>query len=136
MTNHLMSLNSLDGNTMAMVNGQDYAGGVSAYDDDVFINHVLGFQDEFGWEYAYPFEQYALNLAANYYWPKNAPLSILNNPLVNGIITGQLYDPNTPYIWSSHIFFSRVYSLPNLFSMVSTPKVHVRNTSSNTLRLV
>jgi hypothetical protein len=30
---------------ISIVNGQDYAGGVSAYDDDIFINHVLSLQD-------------------------------------------------------------------------------------------
>jgi hypothetical protein len=32
-------------NYISIVNGQDYAGGVSAYDDDIFINHVLSLQD-------------------------------------------------------------------------------------------
>jgi hypothetical protein len=91
------------GDVTGIVRGQDYAGGVSAYDDDLFIKHVLSFQDEYGWEYDAPFVQYVLNLAANYNWPKNVPLPILGNPLVTGIITGQLYDPATPYIWTSEM---------------------------------
>lgn len=48
------------GDPLSAVRGQDYAGGVSAYDDDVYINHVLAFQDEYGWETNGPFTQYAL----------------------------------------------------------------------------
>ena len=86
-----------------MVNRQASAGGVSAYDDDVFINQVLGFQDEYGWEYDFPFSQYVSYLAANYYWPKNLPPPIRGNPPVNGIVAGQFYDTNTPYIMTSEM---------------------------------
>ena len=48
------------GATISAVRGKDYAGGVSAYDDDVYINHVLAFQEEYnGWETTNPFTQYA-----------------------------------------------------------------------------
>ncbi|MGK3747097.1 MAG: hypothetical protein ACI90V_013960 [Bacillariaceae sp.] len=92
-----------DGDMAAMVRGQDYAGGVSAYDDNVYINHILTFQDEYGWEYNDPLAEYAIDLAYSYYLPKNVPLPILGNPLVDGIIAGQLYDSATPYIWTSQM---------------------------------
>jgi hypothetical protein len=112
------------GDTISAVTGQDYAGGVSAYDDDVYINHVLGFQDEYGWEYNFPLIQYGYGLANNYYWPKNVPLPILGNPLVNGIVTGQLYDPATPYIWTSqmreHFPYTSLLTSQSIFHGIET----------------
>jgi len=87
-----------------LVNGQDQAGGVSAYNDDVFISQVLEFQKQYGHEYIDPVQIYAAEgLSVNYYWPKNIPLPILGNPNVSGMISGQLYDPNTPYIQTSQM---------------------------------
>ena len=138
-----------------LVNGQDQAGGVSAYNDDVFISQVLEFQKQYGHEYIKPVQIYAAEgLSVNYYWPKNIPLPILGksfhvgyvvrvdhsmlvicyyyrrrhlcyviltvflillssfvykhnhqkgNPNVSGMISGQLYDPNTPYIQTSQM---------------------------------
>merc|ERR1719157_313550 len=37
-----------------LVNGQDQAGGVSAYNDKVFISQVLEFQEQYGHEYIDP----------------------------------------------------------------------------------
>jgi hypothetical protein len=112
------------GDTISAVTGQDYAGGVSAYDDDVYINHVLAFQDEYGWEDNFPLIQYALGLSNNYYWPKNVPLPILGNPLVNGIVTGQLYDPATPYIWTSqmreHFPYTSLLTSQSIFHGIET----------------
>ena len=48
------------GDPLSAVRGQDYAGGVSAYDDDVYINHVLAIQDEYEWKTNDPSTQYAL----------------------------------------------------------------------------
>ena len=68
-----------------LVNGQDQAGGVSAYNDDVFIRQVLEFQEEYGHEYIQPVVIYAKDgLSVNYYWPKNIPLPILGKSLSVG----------------------------------------------------
>ena len=37
---------------------------------------------------------------SNYYWPKNIPLPIRGSPLISGIVSGQLYDSDTPYEWT------------------------------------
>ena len=74
------------GATISAVRGQDYAGWVSAYDNDVYINHILAFQDEYGWETNIPVEQYALNLANNYHWLKNIPPPILGNLMVLSLV--------------------------------------------------
>ena len=34
------------------------------------------------------------------FWPNDTPLSPIGNPSVSGIISGQMFDPNTPYIWT------------------------------------
>ena len=61
-----------------LVNGQDEAGGVSAYNDDKFITQVLAFQKDYGHEFMEPVETYARHgLSVNYYWPRNHPLPIL-----------------------------------------------------------
>ena len=50
------------------------------------------------------FSSYSISyLAANYYWPKNLPPPIRGNPPVNGIVAGQFYDTNTPYIMTSEM---------------------------------
>ena len=65
-----------------LVNGQDQAGGVSAYNDKVFISQVLEFQEQYGHEYIDPVVVYATDgLSVNYYWPKNIPLPILGKSL-------------------------------------------------------
>jgi hypothetical protein len=92
-----------NGDTTLLVRGQDYSGGVSAYNDDVFINHILAFQDEYGTEYIIPIQTYVRELSNNYYWPRNVPLPIRGSPNVNGIIAGQLYDKATPYTWTSEM---------------------------------
>jgi hypothetical protein len=112
----------------ALVNGQDYAGGVSAYDDDIFINRVLSFQDEYGWEYNVPFVVYAVDLASNYYWPENVPLPICGNPLVKGIVAGQLYDSLTPYNMTSemraHFPFTSLLTSQSIFHGIETSSKH------------
>jgi hypothetical protein len=92
-----------NGDVTSKVRGQDKSGGVSAYNDDVFINLVLAFQDEYGTEYIRPRLLYLSQLAINYYWPKNVPLPILGSPLIEGIVAGVLYDNATPYAWSSEM---------------------------------
>lgn len=89
------------GNSLQLVNGQDYAGSVSAYDDATFIRNVLRFKAEYGEGYLSPLFNYYSYLAANYYWPRNVPLPIRGNPLQTGIVAGQLYDPNTAYTSTS-----------------------------------
>ena len=36
--------------------------------------------------------------AGCYYWPNSTPLPPMGNAVLNGIVTGQMYDPATPYI--------------------------------------
>ena len=68
-----------------LVNGQDQAGGVSAYNDNVFISQVLEFQEQYGHEFIQPVQIYAVQgLSINYYWPKNIPLPILGKFLYVG----------------------------------------------------
>ena len=70
-----------------LVNGQDQAGGVSAYNDDVFISQVLEFQEEYGHEYFLPvFSYVTVGLSVNYYWPRNIPLPILGKFLCVGYV--------------------------------------------------
>jgi hypothetical protein len=91
------------GDATSMVRGQDFPGGISAYNDGVFINLGLAFQDQYGTEYISPMQSYVGILSNNYYWPKNVPLPILGSPLTEGIVAGVLYDSNTPYAWSSEM---------------------------------
>lgn len=51
-----------------LVTAQDVTGGVSAYNDKVFIKQVLGFQDEYGSENNWPMHEMISHLLANYYW--------------------------------------------------------------------
>ena len=70
-----------------LVNGQDQAGGVSAYNDKVFISQVLEFQEQYGHEYIDPVVTYATDgLSVNYYWPKNIPLPILGKSFHVGYV--------------------------------------------------
>jgi hypothetical protein len=91
------------GEVTSMVRGQDFSGGISAYNDDVFINLGLAFQDQYGMEYTIPMKNYVEILSNNYYWPKNVPLPILGSPLIEGIVAGVLYDKATPYAWSAEM---------------------------------
>lgn len=85
-----------------LINGQDFAGSAEQYDDKTFIQKVLRFQDDyFIPEYNSVAYGYMIELASNYYWPKDVPLPIRGNPQVTGIVTGQLYDPLTPYTWTT-----------------------------------
>jgi len=86
-----------------LVTAQDVTGGVSAYNNKVFIKQVLAFQDEYGSEYNVPMHEMISHLLASYYWPKSVPLPVLGNPNVKGIIAGSLYDTNTPFIWTSQM---------------------------------
>jgi hypothetical protein len=65
-----------------------------------------------------------LYLASNYYWPKNVPLPILGNPLVKGIVSGQLYDSATPYIMTSemreHFPFTSLLTFQSIFHGIQT----------------
>lgn len=35
-----------------------------------------------------------------YFWPKSTPIASMGNPNVTGIVGGNIFDPNTPYIWT------------------------------------
>ena len=41
-----------------------------------------------------------LRYAKAAFWPNDTPLPPIGNPSVPGIISGQMFDPNTPYIWT------------------------------------
>ena len=42
----------------------------------------------------------AKSYGLNYYWPNSTPLAPNGNPELTGIISGQMYDLETPYVWT------------------------------------
>ena len=70
--------------------------GQTSYNDDMFIREVLEFQAQ----QVSSVLTFIGILMTNYYWPKNIPLPIRGSPLISGIVSGQLYDSQTPYEWT------------------------------------
>jgi len=79
-----------------MVNGMDYAGGQSAYNDKFFIQQVMDFQAS-QTDMTYLFIGMLLS---NFNWPKNIPLPIRGHPSITGIVSGQIFDRLTEYGWT------------------------------------
>lgn len=85
-----------------MVEAQD---GFSAlYNADYFAKKVVEFADLFvGAGTGLPVARFFEEWVKGFYWPKGVPLAPIGNPYLTGIIAGQLYDPNTPYVWTQNM---------------------------------
>lgn len=82
-----------------LITAQDMAFG--AYDEDRFVKFFSGLNEEYsGAGTQLPAQNSLQWYAATYYWPNITPLPPIGDPLLKGIIAGQLYDPATPYLWT------------------------------------
>ncbi|KAL7507236.1 hypothetical protein ACHAXN_004424 [Cyclotella atomus] len=82
-----------------LITAQDMAGG--AYDEDRYVNFFMKINQDYpGAGTQLPARDVSQWYSATYYWPNITPLPPVGNPLLKGVIAGQLFDPATPYIWT------------------------------------
>ena len=86
----------VDGNKGLIIQ-QDMAFG--AYNEDLFVNTVKGWNEKYPGAFTQvPTLRGLFWYAGCYYWPNSTPLPPMGNAVLRGIVTGQVYDPATPYI--------------------------------------
>ena len=70
-----------------------------AYNEDFFVDAVKGWHKKYPGAFTQrPAKNGLVWYAGTYYWPKSTPLSPMGNAKLTGIVSGQVYDPATPYI--------------------------------------
>ena len=97
-----------------LITQQDMAFG--AYNEDLFVNTVKGWNEKYpGASIQTPAKRATFWYAGCYYWPKSTPLPPMGNAVLRGIVAGQIYDPNTPYIATQKMR----HSFPNTHLLTS-----------------
>ena len=82
-----------------LITAQDMAFGT--YDEDKYVRFLMKMNEEYpGAGTQLPVRNSVQWYSATYYWPNVTPLPPIGHSLLKGIVTGQLFDPATPYIWT------------------------------------
>jgi len=85
-----------------MVTAQDYAGGI--FDGNGYTQEVMEIHKKYpGSGTGQPGKKFLYWTGFGFYWPKSVPLSPRGNPGINGIVSGQLFDSVTPYVWTQQM---------------------------------
>lgn len=85
-----------------MIIPQDYYGG--SYNKEEFIQEVIAVNKKFrGLGTQIPAGTFASIWGIGFNWPRSVPLQPRGNPDVEGIVSGQLFDAETPYVWTQEM---------------------------------
>ena len=75
--------------------------GFGVYNEDEFVMIIQDIHKAYpGVGTQVPTKLAAKSYGLNYYWPNSTPLAPNGNPELTGIISGQMYDVETPYVWT------------------------------------
>ena len=94
--------NKFQGDATKVVNSQDFSMG--GYSENAFVRFVKDINAKYpGAGTQGPAKNAAIWYGFAYYWPSITPISPMGNPNQGGIISGQIYDPATPYIFTQRM---------------------------------